>query len=1137
MKKKLLMLLCLLMLCAGQTSATVWPRTYGSWSRLANGGTVSGTIKVPVIFVNFSQANSDDDNVITEANQTTWINNLNASTGYGANKYFSDMSYGNVNVEFVKVGTYTANNKASNWAGNNRATLAANAIQNATYATGFSKASWENFDSNSDDFVDLVMLIFAGHADGDNRSTGTSVSSINPHSSFVDSGSGTTYTGISKMFSRYVLVNELGHNSGSCANLGTALHELGHAIFDLPDYYGGSYVSYMGFWDTMDYGTFFGDVISTSNPVPGLSAFSRMLNGWLTPTELTYGQHVTIHPINDQAEAYMIKESDTHYYLFEARAAKAGSWDAGLTSGLILTEVNESDGGSWIIDHTTNDGKVKVVRADKIEWTSSNYSSNINTQPFGPNVKVIDSSYGSIFATKTVENIVVNADGTVEFDFMGGDSNNKSTDDLTDGTIVEVSNYYGLGSLVNDGGTIKSIGGSQTFVDRYFTDGRNYNTAYSGSFDANNADHLWQVMTYNGQKYLVNVGSEKTLSVANPTVLADDPVVVSIASIANLNNAFTLSSSEGNMSASVFSNIPTYIQETVLASNYKPNGSTFSYSGAFSSSKVLRVEMDLSTCTDANENVITIGENIGAWFGKHIHMYYTKSSGSLEVDIMNASALTHQINRTVTGQLVIELSSAGLTINGMTYMPADYSALSDIIALSTIYAGSQEGTNRSHAQNYNIGIGRMDKVNSAYPVSAIATEDASTAWTFRTVTTTVPALSFEDVFGEITYEVAMAKKLVAEETTVSKTVYNASTAALTQGADTEFLILSSNGWRGLGGTTTAVAIQDANHPTFKDDVNTNGSLYTLKWTSEGYLYNVGLQKYLNATANSWSYEDTGSTVWSISGTGNATTFSFGITGKNNKTTIYYLKCESEFTVTTSNSTLSLYTPSTVEEPGIAYVDAAPLAFSIKAEYATLYSADAYKIPGDDLVGYFIKDATASGGELTPVERYKSGDIVPAGTALLLSGTQGNYSATLYEAKAGGTETATVYSDAAANQLEGTRDGSKTASQHSDVLYYKLTWKDATDHDAGIGFYWGADNGEAFELTNSYTAYLAVSQASGVRGFSLPMNTDEETAIETVANGKAEESTAIYTLHGMRVQNTHNLPAGIYVRGGKKFVIR
>lgn len=93
--------------------ATVWPRQSSSWNRLGNGGTVSGTIKVPVIFVSFSEANSDDSYVVSDANQTAWINNLNATSNYGGNQYFSDMSYGKVNVEFVKVGTYTATKSAS----------------------------------------------------------------------------------------------------------------------------------------------------------------------------------------------------------------------------------------------------------------------------------------------------------------------------------------------------------------------------------------------------------------------------------------------------------------------------------------------------------------------------------------------------------------------------------------------------------------------------------------------------------------------------------------------------------------------------------------------------------------------------------------------------------------------------------------------------------------------------------------------------------------------------------------------------------------------------------------------------------------------------------------------------------------
>lgn len=1846
MKKIFFLFFTFLMLTAASASAYVWPRTYGPWDRLNNGGTVTGTIKVPVIFISFSQTNSDDEYVISTTNQTAWMESLNGTTGYGASQYFNDMSYGNVNVQFVKVGSYTASGKSSTYS-STYTDLVSTAVQGVNYS------DWSNFDSNNDGFVDMVLLIFAGHADGDYTSGNKSISGIYPRSGWLDfssNGNGTTISGVSGLkWSRYLYVNDLASGSASRDNLATALHELGHALFDLPDYYNSSsgspsYGSNMGYWDTMDYGMYFKSSGAQGvNAVPGLSAYSRMLNGWVTPRELTYGQHVTLRPLNEYPDACMIKTvNDNVYYILEARHAKSGSWDDGLASGLILTYVNEANTSSFIVNHNSNNGTVKVVRADGTTWTDSNYSSSISTQPYGPNVKSIPSSVNSIFATKTVENITVNSDGSVEFDFMGGATNvchfefaNTSVDmtmggtqinplsgtpagydgqisyasnnssvatvnaatgqvtavgvgtatitvtgtttanfeggtasytvivrevaqdvnSLADGTIVTLTNYYGLGNLVNDNGTIKALGGSQAAVDAAFSDGRGYNTAYATGFDKTNANHLWQVMTNEGQKYLVNVGTGKTVSVANPTVLATDPSAVTFTAVNGLSNVYAISTTANQyMSASVFTQ-----NVTNVASNYSPNSSTFSYTvDNYDSSQTLRITADLSNCSSTNENVLSLGNNISAWDGAHVHMYYTKSTKQLLVWFLNNVSSGGQ-NKTITlssNTLTVELNNNTLTVNGTAITTSDYAQLAGLTGLSTIEVGSTEGATRSKATNYNISV--LSGENSQYPVSATS-QDASTAWAINTVTNSgitplttqqvfggevvtpdpedpdepavdtailwdgnssnksqpasrIPALvktndgsllAFSDVRynrmdigqkgqgpdtyridlqmrrstdggsnwsapvtiaegnancgygdasvvadnasgkvlmmcaagnvsfpnstsanpikihkfvsndngqnwtdkGDITdyiynsvlnnaskaffssgkmtqgsyrkpgaqynriyvslvtangsqvaysddfgdtwailgnavaqsagdeahvvelpngdillvgragftetkryvnlftytnketgagswgtqgqvngttaagchgdidlvpalkngnltylllqsapttnaprryvtyyykeladadsyslsdftsgwtqglqvygdasaysslrylgdgveailyekaetnysggasasndpnpagYDITFTTNTIAEitnnafsteegdlltyiytdsenssvqlvgeyvgtagvttpsvtlpdycvvsggtwegnvykatvtasypftpstssteyyyfvhssnnngatnywmstdagvtfnateptdldngtwafvgswatgfaiknragfymyttefvdattsdngtqiglsatnrtiydlvvetydnnvvgefkvgshylsfyssnksylsyygsnhagirfyftesetveveepeegvvgkvkmgvkqiETTSTVTYYQKTTTAPTKGSSTTFLIMSANTyWAMCDDASKSVAGPGNTTADYDGDVNVSGKPYTFTWTSQGYLL-CSNGKYLNRSNTSLSFDSSGSTVWNIAKSAQNIRISTG-SGRNT----YYITSPSAnagaFTASTTASNISFYTAATKQ--GTVYEDAAPLPFSIKAEYATLYSADAYKMPGDDLVGYFIEDATAEGGELNPREVYHSGDIVPAGTSLLLHGTQGNYSATLYEEKVGGTETCVVYDDSA-NQLEGTRDGSSfTASQRGDVLYYKLTWQDASDHAAGLGFYWGATDGAAFKLTNSYTAYLAVEkeQAAKSRGFILPFNPNGGiiTRIEAVETVVPAHDGAIYSLSGQRMNGAH-LPAGVYVKNGKKLIIK
>ena len=51
-------------------------------------------------------------------------------------------------------------------------------------------------------------------------------------------------------------------------------------------------------------------------------------------------------------------------------------------------------------------------------------------------------------------------------------------------------------------------------------------------------------------------------------------------------------------------------------------------------------------------------------------------------------------------------------------------------------------------------------------------------------------------------------------------------------------------------------------------------------------------------------------------------------------------------------------------------------------------------------------------------------------------------------------------------------------------------------------------------------------------------TEEETGIEDIAVEDVNINNApVYNLQGMKMQNTDNLPKGIYIKGGKKFVIK
>ena len=89
----------------------------------------------------------------------------------------------------------------------------------------------------------------------------------------------------------------------------------------------------------------------------------------------------------------------------------------------------------------------------------------------------------------------------------------------------------------------------------------------------------------------------------------------------------------------------------------------------------------------------------------------------------------------------------------------------------------------------------------------------------------------------------------------------------------------------------------------------------------------------------------------------------------------------------------------------------------------------------------------------------------------------------------------------------------------------LLWTNKTQ----LGFYWGADNGDAFYV-KAGTAYLAVPDGeNAAKGFTL---NGEATGIEGV-NANVENAKAIYNLNGQRVASMAK--PGLYIVNGKKVV--
>ena len=149
--------------------------------------------------------------------------------------------------------------------------------------------------------------------------------------------------------------------------------------------------------------------------------------------------------------------------------------------------------------------------------------------------------------------------------------------------------------------------------------------------------------------------------------------------------------------------------KTVLWEKYSPNGENFSKTQTIDFSKQsIEAEIDLSNCGTSVklQNIISFGNDIAQWStaGKYnLHLYYTASSKQLEIDYLANGGGREQTLVTLSSTtLKLKLSSEGIAVNGVVQKSA--SMISNLLALSSISIGSEQGDNRSYATYKSVSL-------------------------------------------------------------------------------------------------------------------------------------------------------------------------------------------------------------------------------------------------------------------------------------------------------------------------------------------------------------------------------------------------------------------------------------------------
>ena len=139
--------------------------------------------------------------------------------------------------------------------------------------------------------------------------------------------------------------------------------------------------------------------------------------------------------------------------------------------------------------------------------------------------------------------------------------------------------------------------------------------------------------------------------------------------------------------------------ETKLRSNWRPRGGKWSNTVTdfnWNNGDYIEIKVDLSGCTSANENIISIGDNIASWnqYTGGYHAYYTASENRFEVNSLLSSSSdgrenAYPVDNTAT---ILRIDKDGFHVDG-NYIVRNGS----IGELSSFYIGSAEGNTRSNA--------------------------------------------------------------------------------------------------------------------------------------------------------------------------------------------------------------------------------------------------------------------------------------------------------------------------------------------------------------------------------------------------------------------------------------------------------
>ena len=218
------------------------------------------------------------------------------------------------------------------------------------------------YDSDGDHKISsqelTIIVVVAGAESSTTHATSPGVGAL---TTYLSPAAVPTVNGVTLMqkdIGKYFIMGELHYTTTQAtdASIGIMVHELGHAVFDLPDLYDTSVNARngIGMYGLMGSGewTASGDTQYPGDTPVHMSAWSKIKAGWYTPTtyHATDSKDITLYATGtDKYNIVKIEVTPDEYFLLENRG------DNGFDRGLRYANANYTFKGGlaiWHIDNT-----------------------------------------------------------------------------------------------------------------------------------------------------------------------------------------------------------------------------------------------------------------------------------------------------------------------------------------------------------------------------------------------------------------------------------------------------------------------------------------------------------------------------------------------------------------------------------------------------------------------------------------------------------------------------------------------------------------------------------------------------------------------------------------------------------------